>query len=393
MNWSNIQSQRVRELPFAGIRKVFEAASRLEAAGKDVIHLEMGRPDFDTPEHIKNAAKAALDAGDVHYTSNYGTPRIREAISQKMKRRGVDVDIESQIIVTVGAAEAMFDIFGAFVEPGDEVIVPQFCWGNYRCVPTFFGAKAIGVPLHEQRRFNIDPADVEALISPRTKAIVLNSPHNPTGAVYDRVDLESIGALAKENGILIISDEIYEDLTYDGTASTCIASLPGLEDVVLTVSGFSKAYSMDGWRLGYVVGHERLIQAVIKIHQYNTACASSFVQAGGVEALTASQDCVGNMRDELQRRRDLVVSRLNAMPGIKCVEPKGAFYVFPNISGVGIGAVEFAERLLNEYGVAVVPGSTFGPGGDPYVRVSFAALYERLEEAMDRLEAFVAKLA
>jgi len=379
-------ASRMNLVPFSGIRKVFERAKALEREGRPVIFLETGRPDFDTPSHIKQAAKLALDSGDVHYTSNYGTSALRAAIADKLQGDNrLTYDPEAEIIVTVGAAEAIFDAFLGFLNPGDEVLYPEPSWLNYMAAARLAGATAVPIPLREANGFQIDADDVRERITPRTRLLVVVSPHNPTGTVQTPETLRKLADLANRNNLLVLSDEIYERIIYDDQTHLSLAFCPGMRERTITINGFSKAYSMTGWRLGYAAAPERLVQVMNRVHQYNVACACAFAQAGAVAALRGPQDCVTKMVAEFKRRRDLVVPAVNAIPGLSCLNPGGAFYVWVNISRMGITSEDFAMKLLEGAFVSSVPGTVFGESGQGYVRLSYANSYERLEEAMRRL--------
>jgi aminotransferase len=384
-------ASRMDLVPFSGIRKVFERAKALEREGRPVIFLETGRPDFDTPPHIKEAAKRALDAGDVHYTSNYGTSQLRAAIAEKLRREnGLLYDPEGEIIVTVGAGEAILLVSLALLNPGDEVVYCEPTWVNYAAAARIAGATPVPVPLRESNGYQIDLEDVRRLISPRTRLLVVVSPNNPTGTVQSPEILRGLADLAIRRNLLVISDEIYERIVYDGQTHLSLASCPGMRERTITINGFSKAYSMTGWRLGYAAAPQPLIQSMNRVHQYNVACASAFAQAGAVAALTGPQACVTEMVAAFKRRRDLVVSAINGMGKLSCLKPGGAFYVWANIQGMDISAEEFSMRLLESAYVSLVPGTVFGESGQGYVRLSYANAYERLEEAMRRLAKFCA---
>jgi aspartate/methionine/tyrosine aminotransferase len=376
-------------VPFSGIRKVFERAKALEREGRPVIFLETGRPDFDTPAHIKEAAKRALDAGDVHYTSNYGTPELRAAIAEKLKREnGLTYDPDAEIIVTVGAAEAVFDAFLAFLNPGDEVLYPEPSWLNYAAAARLAGAIPVPIPLRESDGYQIDPDEVRRRITSQTRLLIIASPHNPTGAVQSPDTLRDLADLVVQCNLLVISDEIYERIIYDDRVHVSLARLPGMGERTITINGFSKAFSMTGWRLGYAAAPQPFIQAMNRVHQYNVACACAFAQAGAVAALKGPQDCVTAMVAEFRRRRDLVVPAINAMRGLSCVNPGGAFYVWVNITRIGVTSEDFSMNLLERAYVSLVPGTVFGESGQGYVRLSYANSYERLEEALRRLTRF-----
>ena len=387
MSQTSVQlAERMAMVPFSGIRKVFERAKALEREGRPVIFLETGRPDFDTPAHIKDAAKQALDAGDVHYTSNYGTPALRAAIADKLRcDNGLSYDPETEILVSVGAAEAILAAFLALAGPGDEVLYPEPGWVNYAAAARLAGAVPVPVPLREASGFQMDPDEVRRRLTPRTRLLVVVSPHNPTGAVQSPESLRALAELAVRHDLVVVSDEIYEKILYDDLIHVSLASFPGLRERTITVNGFSKAYSMTGWRLGYAAAPPPFIQAMNRVHQYNVSCACPFAQAGAVAALRGPQDCVAAMVREFRRRRDLVVPALNDIPGLACLRPGGAFYVWLNIQGRRMTSEDFALRLLETAYVSLVPGPVFGESGQGYVRLSYANSYERLAEALDRV--------
>jgi aminotransferase len=378
-------AERMERIPFSGIRRIFEAASRLEASGRDVVHLTVGRPDFDTPVHIKEAAKAALDAGQVHYTSNYGIPELRAAIAGKLRAdNGLDYDA-SEVLVTHGASQAIALAVQGFLGPGDEVLVPSPAYLNYFHVATLAGTTAVPVPLRQENEFQLDPQDVIDRITPRTRMLVVTTPQNPTGAVCPPSVLQRLAEVAVERDLLVLSDEIYEKLVYDGFEHGSIAAFPGMKERTFTINGFAKAYSMTGWRIGYVAAPRSMVDVMVRIVQYTTVCPTAFAQAGAVAALEGPQQPVEDMRAEFDRRRRLVRDRLDAMPGVRSAGLQGAFYAFPDVSSYGLSDDEVADRLLNEAGVAVVPGSAFGPGGEGHLRLSYATEYGRLAEGLTRM--------
>jgi aminotransferase len=387
------EAKRMSQIPFSGIRKIFQAAVALESEGKKIIHLEIGRPDFDTPQHIKEAAKQALDEGYVHYTSNYGVLELREAIAEKLHREnGIQVDPATEVIVTVGANEAILLAMLALLDPGDEVLIPDPIWLHYFYCTQLAEAKPIHIPLREENKFQIDPSDLQRAITPKTKMIVINSPHNPTGAMLGEESLQAIARIAIEHDLLVISDEIYEKITYDEARHCSIASLPDMADRTLTVNGFSKAYSMTGWRLGYVAAPRKLIDSLIRVHQYSATCATSFAQKGAVAAYRASQACVQEMVNEFDRRRRFLVEALEQIQGVSCICPQGAFYVFPSVKALGISDEKLADYLLREANVALVPGSAFGEYGRGYLRLSYANSYSNIQEAVDKIEQALRRL-
>lgn len=387
------EASRLKSVPFSGIRRIMAEAAKLEKDGASVVHLEIGRPDFDTPVHIKEAAKAALDRGDVHYTPNLGTLQLRQAIARKLKTdNGLDYDPESEILVTVGASEAIYLAVAAFLNPGDGLLVPDLGWVNYYSAPGLVGASLQSFKVDETVGFRPQAAALAAAVTPATRLVVLCSPGNPTGAVIQPAEMEGIARLAQERDLLIVADEIYEKLVYDGVKHVSMASLPGMRQRTLVINGFSKAYSMTGWRLGYVAAPKELISAMVRVHQNLTTCAVSFAQAGAVVALEGPQDCVTSMVAEFQRRRNMLVAALNEMPGVTCPMPEGAFYVFPNIRAFGLSSEEMAMYLLREAHIALVPGTSFGPGGEGYIRISYANSYEQIEEGMRRMATALKRL-
>ena len=387
------QSVKMDTIPFSGIRKVFEAAGRLEKEGKEIINLGIGRPNFDTPEFIKDAAKKAIDDGYTYYTSNYGIEPLREAIAKKFnKDNGLHMEI-SDIIVAVGANQAVSIAMTAMLDPGDEVLVPNPSWLHYFYCAELCGAKTVSYPLLEENEFNVQIEDIEHLITPKTKMIIVNSPNNPTGSVLTIESLEKIAKIAKENNLIVLSDEIYEKLLYDGSKHTSIASLPGMEERTIIINGVSKAYAMTGWRIGFVASkNPEFISAMIRVLQYTVTCAASVSQYAALAALEGPQECTEEMRVQFDRRRKLVYESINKIPGLSCICPKGAFYCFVNIKGLGISDEEASHYYLNEAGVAMIPGSAFGEYGTGYLRIAFSNSYENIEKAMDKIKAATEKL-
>jgi aminotransferase len=384
----DFEAQRLKGVAFSGIRRIMAEAAKLEKDGVSVVHLEIGRPDFDTAAHIKAAAKLALDRGDVHYTHNLGALELRQAIARKLESdNGLEYDPESEIMVTVGASEAVFLAAAAFLNPADELLAPDLGWVNYYSVPGIVGARLATFRVREDAAFRPEAAEVSAAITPLTRMLLLCSPGNPTGAVLQAQEMDGIARVAQERDLLVVADEIYEKLVYDGARHISIASLPGMRERTLVINGFSKAYSMTGWRLGYVAAPRQLMSAMVKVHQNLTTCAVSFAQAGAVAALQGPQDCVAAMVAEFQRRRDMLVEALNKMPGVRCTMPEGAFYVFPNVRSLGMTSDDLASYLLREAHIAVVPGTSFGPGGEGFLRISYANSYDQIREGMQRMAA------
>lgn len=385
-------ASRMEALPFSEIRVMMEKATQMQKNGEDVIHMEIGRPDFDTPEVIKQAANRALANGNVFYTSNYGTPELRQAIADKLKRdNGIDYKAE-EILVTIGVGEGTYAAVAAFTEPGDEILVPDPVWLNYIHVPHFFGAVPVSYKLREENDYQIDLNEIEGLITPKTRMLVINTPGNPTGVVQSRETLEKLADIAKKHDLIVVSDEIYEKLVYDGARHVSIAALPGMKERTITLNGFSKCYSMTGWRLGYAAAPLEFIKAMVRVHAYINTCAPSFVQEAGITALEKAEPDVQEMVKEYQRRRDYAVSAINAIDGLSCKTPGGAFYIFVNIKSLGRTSAEMADYLLDHAKIAAVPGSAFGPQGEGYIRLSYACSYERIVEAMERLKKAVAEL-
>jgi aspartate aminotransferase len=375
-----------------GTETAFEAAARaraLEAEGRDIIHLEIGEPDFDTPSNVRDAAKRALDEGLTHYPPFAGLPELRAAIAEDATtRKGFPVD-PSQVFVTVGGKGVMVYAILALVDPGDEVIVPDPGYPIYESLTRFVGATPIPIPIRMEHDFRLDVDELAALITPRTRLLVLNSPANPTGGVLTRGDLERIAELAKRHDLAVLSDEIYARILYDGTEHVSIASLPGMKQRTVVLDGLSKTYAMTGWRLGYAIVPPALRDAYGTLVINTISGATAFAQAGAIEALRGPQDEVEAMVEEFRARRDLVVDGLAAIPGVRCHRPQGAFYVFPEVSGTGFTGAELADRLLHEAGVCVLAGTAFGDVGEAHIRISYANSRENLAEALRRIDAFV----
>jgi aspartate/methionine/tyrosine aminotransferase len=385
-------ADRMESIPFSGIRKIFEEVTRREKAGEKIIHLNIGRPDFDTPAHIKAAAKKALDDGNVHYSSNYGIPQLREALADKLQQDNQMSYDPSEIIVTVGGNEAVFVAMMGLLNAGDEVLIPDPCWLNYFYCVQMAGGVPVSVPAMEEHRFTPTIDDFRSRITAKTKMIVINTPNNPTGAVYSTESLQELAQLAEEKDLYILSDEIYEKMVFDGHRHVSFGSLPGMKGRTVTASGFAKNYSMTGWRLGFVAASPEAISAMVRIHQYVTICATSFAQWGAVAALTGPQEDVQHMIAEFGRRGALVSSALQEMPGIQVEKPAGTFYIFPSIKETGKSSQEMAEYLLDEAKIAVVPGHVFGDYGEGYIRLSYANSYENLEKAMSNMHKALTKL-
>lgn len=372
----------------SGIRRLFELASRVE----DLINLGIGEPDFDTPSHIKEAAKRALDEGFTHYTPNLGIPELREAIAKKLEAENrIKVDPESEIMVTNGATQALTIAILAIINEGDEVLIPSPTFVSYGAAVIFAGGKPVEVETREDEGFQVNVERLERHVSGKTKALIISTPNNPTGAILTRKSLEEIADFAVKHNLIVISDEVYEKFVYE-EPHLSIASLNGMKERTITVNAFSKTYAMTGWRLGYVAAPREIIGEMVKLQMYTAVCATSFVQRAALEALKGPQEPVEAMRREYARRRELVYRRLNEMPRISALKPKGAFYIFPNIQETGMKSEEFSGFLVREARVATVPGRAFGRYGEGYIRISYAASYEKLEEAMERISSALKKL-
>lgn len=379
-------SQRVRKVRPSGIRKFFDIINTMP----EVISLGVGEPDFVTPEHIRRAGIRSIEEGHTQYTSNYGMIELRQEIAKLLQRSyGLEYDPAKQILVTVGVSEGVDLAMRTIIDPGDEVIAPDPGYVAYEADIIFAGGVPVPVPTYAQYNFAIRAEEIAAAITPRTKMLLLGNPNNPTGAVIPREELEKIAALAVEHNLIVLSDEVYSRLTY-GVAHCSIASLPGMKERTILMDGFSKSYAMTGWRVGYVAASTEILEAMLKIHQYTIMCAGTAPQEAALHALRYGDDDVKRMHDEYERRGQMFVAGLNRL-GLACCEPRGAFYAFPYIGHTGLSDEEFAEKLLFEEKVAVVPGSSFGEAGKGYVRCAYCTSYEKLEEALVRIERFLSR--
>jgi aspartate/methionine/tyrosine aminotransferase len=377
-----------------GTETVFEVNARaraLEAEGREVIHLEIGEPDFDTPANIQDAAIEAMRAGQTHYTPPAGINELRQGVAEEVARtRRIPVDPENVVIVP-GAKPVIFFTLLALLEPGDEVVYPDPGFPIYESMINFLGAKPVPIPLLEEHNFRFEPNLLPQLINDRTKLIILNSPHNPTGGVLCQSDLEAIADQVRQYGCTVLSDEIYSRLVYEGEFAS-IASLPGMQEHTVIMDGYSKTYAMTGWRLGYGVMAKPMAEAMTRLIVNCHSCTSSFGQWGGIEALAGSQEAVEQMLAQFRRRREVIVEGLNRIPGLECLTPQGAFYAFPNIRSFGRPAKEIGHYLLEEAGVAVLPGTSFGPHGEGHLRLSYANSIENITKALDRIDSALARL-
>lgn len=384
IDYDQMLSSRAMELKPSGIRKFFDILEEMQ----DVVSLTVGQPDFDTPWHIREAGIRSLEEGRTYYTSNSGTVELRREISAYQKRRfGLEYDPKNEIIVTVGGSEAIDLALRAVVNIGDEVIVPEPCFVCYSPLVTLAGGAPVTINLRAENDFRLTAAELEAAITPKTKAVVLAFPNNPTGAVLDGNDLENLAEVIRRHNILVISDEIYAELTY-GERHVSIASLDGMRERTIIAAGFSKSYAMTGWRLGYTLAPPEITSQMLKIHQFAIMCAPTASQFAAVEAVRNGDEDIEFMKAEYDGRRRFVVSGLHDM-GIECFVPRGAFYVFPDISGFGMTSEEFCGRLLREKHVAIVPGTAFGECGEGFARISYAYSLRHLEKALKRMEEFI----
>lgn len=371
-----------------GTETAFETlakAKELERQGKSIIHLEIGEPDFDTPLHIRDAAKKALDDGFTHYGPSAGQLELRESIAKhQTERQGYKVSADN-VIVTPGGKPVMFFTIMALIEEGDEVIYPNPGFPIYESMIRYMGGTPVPMQLNEETGYNADIDDLKSLVTPRTKLMIVNSPNNPCGSVIPETDLKRIAEIVLENDIVVMADEIYKDMYYGDQEHVSITKFSGMRDRTVILDGFSKSYAMTGWRLGYGVFPDFLVEPIVRLMTNSVSCTSVFSQMAAIAALEGPQDSVWMMMEEFTKRRDLVVEGLNSLPGITCPEPKGAFYAFPNIRGTGLSSQEFAEKAMYDAGVALLAGTAFGQYGDGYVRISFANSQENLQEAIERL--------
>lgn len=385
IDWQKRISPVVQAIPPSGIRRFFDIAAEME----DVISLGVGEPDFVTPWSIRESCVYGLEQGYTSYTANRGLLELREEICALQKRNfNIDYDPKTNVLVTVGVSEALDIAMRAILTPGDEILIPEPCYVSYKACASLAGAVPVAVPAKIENNFSITPADLEAHVTNKTKALLIGYPNNPTGAILTKDQLMDIANFAQEHDLIVISDEIYGDLTYGGERHVCFAGLPGMKDRTILLNGFSKAYAMTGWRIGYAMSNPAIISAMTKIHQYTMLCAPITAQIAAVEALRHGEKYMKKMVSEYDKRRRLIYDGLTNA-GLKCFEPKGAFYIFPDITSTGLTSEEFAEQLLMKEHVALVPGTAFGQCGEGYVRCSYATSVAKISEAIARIEHFV----
>jgi aminotransferase len=379
-------ASRLDQIPYAGIRKVFQRANELEAQGEKIIHFEIGRPDFDTPLHIKEAAKLALDRGQVHYAPNNGLPALREALAMRLKTdKGLSYDAEREIMVTAGGQEALYLTFLSLLNNGDEVIMPDPSFGPFALAVQLAGGIPVKIPILPKKNYAYDLVAAKQALTPRTKAIIINSPHNPTGGVLTVKQLKEVADFALKNDLIVISDEAYDKMIYDSHFISP-AIFPGMRERTVVCGTLSKTYAMTGWRVGYIAAPESVIGVVVRLQQNIMLSLCTFAQHGAIAALTGSQDCVDTMMLEFARRRTLVLDMIRQIPGLELEGiPQGAFYAFPRIILPNVTSAQVADYLLNTAGVAVVDGLAFGEGGNGYFRLSYAVSYDDCRIGLERI--------
>lgn len=384
-------AERMNRLGTETAFEVLAKAKALEASGHEIVHLEIGEPDFDTPKHIVEAGVEALRAGYTHYSPAAGIPELREAIAEDVEnRRGVRVD-PADVVVTPGAKPIMFFAILACIERGDEVIYPNPGFPIYESVIDFVGGKSVPLPLREENDFRFDVDELRSLVTDRTRMVILNSPQNPTGGILTREDLQAVAEIAATRNLWVLSDEVYKNILYDGSHESIFA-LPGMPERTILLDGFSKTYAMTGWRLGFGVMPRQLAAHVERLMINSNSCTATFTQRAGIAALRGPQDETFKMVEEFRRRRDVIVQALNDLPGVRCKLPAGAFYVFPNVKETGVSSRELAARILEEAGVAVLSGTAFGKYGDGYLRLSYANSVENIRKGVSRIAELLKKL-
>ncbi len=387
-----LPTEKLNKITRTGIRKVFDKARNYEKEGRKIIHMEIGRPDFDTPALIKEEAIRSMLAGNVHYTSNLGMDELKEAIARKLlEDNNLQVDPQKEIIITAGAVEGLALAMLGLIDAGDEVLIPNPAFTSYHNQALHGGGVPVAVPLRQENSFQPLLKDLEERVSERTKMLVINTPHNPTGAVYDGDTLAGLAAFARKHDLLVLSDECYEDIIY-GREHISIACLPGMKERTVTVNSTSKAFSMTGWRVGFVCSSPEIIDYMLRIHQDLVICACSFAQEGAALAYNKRREIIPPMVASFEKRRNLVIEHLDRIKVLDYVRPEGGFYVFPSIKGLGMGDWQFCDYILDEAGVAVVPGKEFGNYGEGYFRLAYSCSYEDLEEGLTAIGDAIRKI-
>jgi aminotransferase len=387
MDIEKLLAQRNQGVEWSGIRIMFAMAEKIDG----VVNLGIGQPDFDTPVHIRDAAKTALDQGYTRYPPASGFADLRSVVAKKLAQENrIQADPDAEIFISVGAMQGIFNIMLHLLNTGDEVLVVDPGYDYYSQI-RLFGGVPVRIAAREENRFKIDPEEVEKAITPKTKAFILNTPSNPTGAIFDRDVLEQVAGICQKHGIMVISDEPYEHILFDNNEHVSIGSLDGMQDLTVSIYTLSKSYAMTGWRVGYVAAHKAIIAEMEKLMEHMVSGVTSMAQRAALAAIDGSQDCVKQMVATYAKRRDLVIDGLNSIKGISCVTPESTFYAFANISSFGMSSWEFARHMVEKHKVAMVPGSIFGENGEGFVRISFATSSANLEEALKRIEKGVAK--
>ncbi len=392
MNKKIVQADRMKDVYLSGIRKIVSRANELQKQGRDIIHFDLGEPDFDTPEYIKKATITAMEEGKVHYPPIAGIDELKQSISKKLKIDNGLNYVPEEIIVTTGVAQGMFASILCFLNQGEEVLIPDPGYLSYIYIPKIAQGIIKTYTLKEENNFQIDIKEIEDKITEKTKMIILISPNNPTGSVLEKETLEKVAEIAQKNNMLVISDEIYEKLIYDDYKNYSIAALPGMKERTIILNGFSKYYAMTGWRLGYIAADKSLIDPMVRFCFYNTTSANSFVQWGAFAGLEGNNTPSEEMRLEYQKRRDYLVENINKIDKLSCLKPKGAFYVFVNVSKTGMDGEAFSNHLLEKEGIATVPGINFGEQGRDFIRISYATSFEDIVKAIPRIKKAVDEL-